>query len=191
MIGQSPLGALRLANVRNGLAYPHDDLCCFQSNHGHHAAEGYFRIDAMPLRAVVHLLVGGQVVVVDGGAKGDRLTDALRFGVPTWCAVYNRAVMDGSSIPTCPWFTSAIAEASRMARHRPLVQTIRKLAKLYGELGGHPARPAIVGKNVLLECHGGIDHDDRPDELISRLYLGRRFVGVAYSEDARTLLASE
>lgn len=163
---------LRLANVSNGLAYPHHDLCHFQSNHGHHASEGYFRLDAMPLRAVVQLLVGGQIVIVDAGVRG-RLTDALRFGVPTWCAVYNRAVMLNPGIRTCPWFTRAMACAAGSADHRPLVHTIRKLARVYG--GG---RPAVIGKNVLLECHGLVGHDDKPEALKDLLYLGEvRFPG--------------
>ena len=153
---------IRLANVRNGLAYPHDGLCYFQSNHGHHAADGYFRIDAMPLDAVRLLLLGGQVVIVDAG-RADRLTDALRFGVPTWCAVFNRAIQ-ARIHSTCPWFTSDMLHAAWSARQRPLKQTIRKLAEVYGA-----SRPAVVGKNILLECHR-CDHDDRPEVLRAAIY---------------------
>lgn len=155
---------LRLANIRNGLAYPHDDVCHFQSQHGHHAAEGYFRIDAMPMRAVIHLLEGGQIVVVDAGVR-NRLTDALRFGLPTWCGVFNRAIRyRGADLAPCSWYTDAMHRAAGSTRHRPLVQSIRKLAHLYGW-----GRPAVIGKTVLVECHGGIDHDDRPDVLAKRI----------------------
>lgn len=147
---------LRLANVRNGLAYPHDDLCYFHSQHGHHASFGYFRIDAMPLSAVVHLLRGEQIVIVDAGSK-NRLTDALRFGVPTWCAVFNRAVRLWAK--PAPWFTREMARAAGSSAHRPLVQTIRKLSELYGAV-----RPAVAGNSILLECHVA-DHDDRPETL--------------------------
>ena len=156
---------LRLANVRNGLAYPHDDLCYFQSQHAHHAGEGYFRIDAMPLTAVRHLLLGGQLVIVDATRHPDRLSDALRFGVPTWCAVFNRAI--GQRVRPCDWWTREMQSVADWTHQRPVVQTIRKLAELYACAY---TRPAVIGKSILLECHGGVDFDDRVAEL-------RRWVG--------------
>lgn len=158
------LNELRLANVRNGLAYPHHDLCYFQSNFGHRASLGYFRIDAMPLRAVVHLLMNRRIVIVDGTAKDHQMSDALTYGVPTWCAVYNAALMVRPLRP-CDWITDHAMAMAFSAAHRPLRHTIQKLAELYAPNGSSPS--ALIGqdRNVVLECHHGIDHDDRPERL--------------------------
>lgn len=159
------LSELRLANVRNGLAYPHHDLCYFQSNHGHRASLGYLRIDAMPLRAVVHLLLGSRIVIIDGTAKSHRISDALRFGVPTWCAAYNHAL--GFYRPPCDWISDHAMEVARSPLHRPLRHNIQKLAELYASVRSAPPARIGVGQdyNVVLECHLGIEHDDRPERL--------------------------
>src|SRR3990167_8290817 len=95
---------LRLANIRNGLAFPNDDVCMFQSCHGHHAADGYFRIDDMSYRVVIELLRGHPVTIVDGTARNKPLSDALRYGVPTWLMVFNRAICQ-RRVHVCPWVT--------------------------------------------------------------------------------------
>ena len=155
---------LTLANLSNGLAWPHDDICHFQSNHGHSMKCGYFRIDAMPLKAVRHLLQGGTLRIVDGRGKPG-LTDGLKFGVPTWCLVFNRALCQRDII-VCDWQTREMAKAANDRKHKPLAQTIRKLVKVYNW-----KKPAVIGDNVLLEsirCY----HDDNPRKLAKMLYAG-------------------
>ena len=158
---------LRLANISNGLAFPHDDVCYFQSNFAHHCkSHGYFRIDAMPYRAIIHLLLGGTVTIIDGTRRHKPLSDALRFGVPTWCIVFNRGLAFRGSrhILVCDWQTDAMATTALSDRHTPAAHAIRKLSHIYGY-----TEPAIVGKNVLLECHHGCEWDDHPDRLRSRI----------------------
>ena len=152
---------LVLANIRNGLAYPHDDVCYFQSQFAHHKKLGYFRIDSMPYRAVIHLLCGGEITIVDATAKNKPLTDAQRKGVPTWCLVFNRALRY-YDVKVCDWQTVDMVQVAHSRVHKPLVQAIRKLAEIYGESG-----PAIIGKNVHLVCHRGIEFDDKPELLAS------------------------
>ena len=161
---------LRLANMMNGLAYPpYDDVCYFQSNWGHHASYGYFRIDAVPYKAIIHLLQGGQITIVDGTRNGKKLSDALKFGVPTWCIVFNRALKFKGSrhIKVCDWQYPEIKKvALRHPGHKPLVQAYRKLIKIYGYV-----QPAIIGKNIILECHQNAVFDDKPKRL-KKLILG-------------------
>ena len=154
---------MRLANISNGLAYPHDDVCLFQSNHGHHASTGYFRIDAMPYRAVIHLLRGGSLTIIDGTARNKPLSDALRFGVPTWCLVFNRAI-GSRSVAVAPWCTREMINIAHGSLHGPLVQSIRKLAKLFP-----PVQPAVVGQTVILECHPLCRHDDNAAKLKEKI----------------------
>lgn len=150
---------MRLANIRNGLAYPHDDVCLFQSNHGHRASMGYFRIDAMPYRAVIHLLCGGEITIIDATARGKKLSDALRYGVPTWCMVFNRA-LGQPRVPVAAWVTREMVNLAHGPIHKPLVQTIRKLARLYPY-----QKLAIIGMNVHLESHPCCRFDDKPELL--------------------------
>lgn len=145
---------LRLANIRNGLVYPHDDVCNFQSQHGHQLKCGYFRIDAMPYSAVIHLLRGGEIEIIDATRRDKPLSDALKFGVTTWCMVFNRA-LNCRGIRVCYWETREMRNAASSSIHRPLVQTIRKLAALYGA-----EWPARIGINVHLACHSGATFDD-------------------------------
>jgi len=162
MIGISE-EVMRLANMMNGFAFPpYDDICYFQSCYGHHASYGYFRIDAMPIKAVLHLLHGGNVTIVDATRKWKPLSDALKFGVPTWCIVFNRALnFEGSRhIKVCDWQTPEMKKVALSKIHKPLVQTIRKLVKVFGY-----QKPAIIGDSVLLECHQGAIFDDKPKRL--------------------------
>jgi hypothetical protein len=153
---------MRLANMMNGLAYPpYDNVCYFQSCYGHHAGYGYFRIDSMPYNAVIYLLRGGQLTVIDATRKLKPLSDALKYGVPTWCLVFNRALgKEYRSIKVCDWQTPEMLNVALNSIHKPLVQTIRKLIKIYGY-----RNPAIIGKNVHLECHQEALFDDKPEML--------------------------
>ena len=159
---------LRLANASNGLAFPpYDDICMFQSQHAHHCQRcGYFRADAMPWRAVVCLLGGGSVRIVDATRRHKPLTDALRYGVPTWCLVFNRALGDRRSV-VCAWQTPEMRKCANADRHKPTAHAIRKLARVLAPWPS-PVR-AIIGQNVLLECHQGFDADDKPKRLAARI----------------------
>ena len=152
-----------LANISNGLAYPHDDVCAFFSCHGHHYRDGYFRIDAMPYGPVLHLLRGGEIEIVDATQHNKPLTDAQRFGVPTWCRVFNRA-LGRNDVRVCEWETVHIRRAANHSRVRPIVQVIRKLAKLVASSG-----PAVIDENVHLTCYQNVEFDDNPDQLRERL----------------------
>lgn len=158
---------MRLANISNGLAFPpYDGLCMFQSQHAHHCKQcGYFRIDAMPYGAVLHLLRGGQVEIIDATRRHKPLTDALRYGVPTWCLVFNRAMGDRAT-RVCEWQTRAMLSTANNDRHHPTVQAIRKLARATGSLGDVRA---VVGANVILTCHQGFDGDDKPRRIARRI----------------------
>ena len=154
---------MRLANMMNGLAYPYDSICYFQSCYGHHVSYGYFRIDAMPFKAIVHLLQGGQITIVDATRKMKPLSDALKFGVPTWCIVFNRALNGENfrNIKVCLWQTPEMkGTALQHPHHKPLVKTIRKLVKVFGYV-----KPAVIGDNVHLECHQEVLFDDKPENL--------------------------
>lgn len=146
---------LMLANISNGLVFPHDGVCFFMSTYGHHAKLGYFRIDAMPWSAVIHLMNNGEIAIIDA-TRGDKsLTDAQRYGVPTWCMVYNRAIR-AKSDRVCDWETDAMRRVASSNYHKKLIRSIRKLAKYY-----RPTRPAVIGQNVHLICHRRFQFDDR------------------------------
>lgn len=152
---------LVLANIRNGLVYPHDDLCCFRSCDAHKGSNGYFGDDAMPYSAVIHLLLGGTVEIVDATQHDKDLSDALRYGVPVWCRTFNRAVGGSfNHVAVCPWESRPMRIGANSQIHRRLLQTYRKLIDLYGA-----ARAAVIGENVLLTCHRLISWDDQPSVL--------------------------
>lgn len=151
---------LRLGNLRNGVCFPHDDICYFQSCHGHHKEDGYFRIDAMPYSAILHLLLGGSIEIVDATKGAKNLTDAQSRGVPTFCIVFNRALGLGYKPQVCTWQTEDMIHASKHKEHKKLVQTIRKLVLLYGY-----REPAIIGDNVFLTCHNGFSANDKSSIL--------------------------
>eukprot|EP00658_Telonema_sp_P-2_P004561 TRINITY_DN11695_c0_g1_i7.p1 TRINITY_DN11695_c0_g1~~TRINITY_DN11695_c0_g1_i7.p1 ORF type:complete len:125 (+),score=31.02 TRINITY_DN11695_c0_g1_i7:206-580(+) len=62
---------LVLANLSNGIMYPHDDVCYFASQMAHHKPQGYFNAFAMPIRAVIVLLLGTRTL---GPARGSPST---------------------------------------------------------------------------------------------------------------------
>jgi len=150
------MGELRLANLSNGIAFPHDDVCYFQSNHGHNCKMGYFRHDAMPPQAIIHLLTGGEITIVDATAKNKSLTDAQKFGVPTFCLVFNRAIKR-RDIKVCSWQTREMEKVAYADIHKKLVQTIRKLVRIYGHSG-----PITIGQKMKFVCHAGFPMDDKP-----------------------------
>jgi hypothetical protein len=83
------------------------------------------------------------------------------YGVPAWCLVFNRALgKEYRSIKVCDWQTPEMLNVALNSIHKPLVQTIRKLIKIYGY-----RNPAIIGKNVHLECHQEALFDDKPEML--------------------------
>lgn len=120
---------LVLANVRNGipLVPRPDGLSYFLSTHAHHA-EGYFSPEAMPLNAIVHLLRGGVVEIVDASAR-KALPDALVTGVGTWALVFGRAVRAFAEVP---WATDAMIRGCWQHKQRRTVRVIRRLASVYG-----------------------------------------------------------
>lgn len=159
---------MRIANMTNGLAFlPFDEISYFQSCYAHHAKLGYFRIDAMPLKAVVNLLKGETITIIDACRKHKELSDALKFGVPAWCIVFNRALnFKGSrDIKVCEWQTPEMKQVALSQIHKPLVQTIRKLIKIYDY-----KYPAIISNNVILECHTGFIADDKPSKIKDLIY---------------------
>jgi hypothetical protein len=155
---------LVLANISNGLAFPHDEVCLFQSNHGHNCKMGYFRLDAMPYSAVIHLMKGGEVTIVDATRHGKLYTDAQKFGVATWCMVYNRSIRKKVG-KVCAWQTKEMEVVASNGIHTKLVETIRKLARYY-----NPTRPTIIGDNVKLICHHGFIADDNVERLRGMMY---------------------
>lgn len=147
---------LKLANISNGLAFPHDDVCHFQSQFGHHAKYGYFRIDSMPYSAIIHLLQGNEIEIIDATAKDKPLTDAFRYGIPTWCLVINRTMKyDWKNIRVCEWQTKEMINASKV--HEGYMHSIRKLVNLYG----NTIEPITIGNQVKLTCHRLFQYDDR------------------------------
>eukprot|EP00658_Telonema_sp_P-2_P004560 TRINITY_DN11695_c0_g1_i5.p1 TRINITY_DN11695_c0_g1~~TRINITY_DN11695_c0_g1_i5.p1 ORF type:complete len:226 (+),score=37.34 TRINITY_DN11695_c0_g1_i5:206-883(+) len=142
---------LVLANLSNGIMYPHDDVCYFASQMAHHKPQGYFNAFAMPIRAVIVLLLGGELKIVDATRHDKPLSDALKKGVPTWCLLFNRAIK-ARGIQVCPWQTDDMAEVAN--------SRYRKLAEYYGH-----TQPAVCGTNVHLECHAQCTFDDKPEEI--------------------------
>lgn len=150
------------ANITNGLAYPHDDVCHFMSTHGHNCKMGYYRLDSMPYSAVIELLKGRPIKVVDGTAHNKPLTDGLKFGLTTWAITYNRALHTDMGV--APWQTPEMwFNGHRSDVSRRVVQRIRRLLAVYG---GKTALPAILGETILVECHRNIAHDDRPGMVL-------------------------
>ena len=153
---------MRIANATNGLAFPpYDAVSMFLSTHGHSRKFGYFRIDAMPYNAVIALLKGETITLVDATQHDKPLTDGFRYGLSTWCMVFNRAIR--SFIDCANWITPDIRTAAMLAKHKPLVTRIRRLAIIYGI-----SKPAVIGDNVLVEMHKNFANDDKPELLLTQ-----------------------
>lgn len=154
-------GLLRVANMSNGLAFPHDDICYFQSNYGHKAELGYFRVDAMPPRVIVHLLGGGSIEILDGTRRHKPMTDAQKFGVPTWLLVFNRAIgIKGRRV--CSWQTRDMEQIAMSEIHDQTKDTIRKLVRVFSHSG-----PLEIGNQVKLFCQQNFHADDHPKRIVA------------------------
>ncbi len=156
---------MRLANISNGLAFPpYDDYCYFQSQYGHQAKYGYFNKDALSIKAIVELLKGNTLYLIDATRKNKALSDAFKFGVPTFCLVFNRAIgihdKTYRKIQVCEWQTPEMLKVSHSDIHKPTVQKIRKLINLFDY-----TKPAIIGGNVILEIHNNFIGDDKPKRI--------------------------
>lgn len=149
-----------LANISNGLAFPHEGTCWFQSNHGHQHKIGYFSKDAMPWDATIELLNGGHVQIIDATRTSKLLTDAQKFGVPTWMLIFNRAIRL-ANVKVCEWETKEMRDLAASGVHYDLVQQIRRLAKYF------PPRtvPLVMGRDISLVCYQNAEWDDKPDRL--------------------------
>jgi hypothetical protein len=108
---------------------------------------------------LVKLLSGNKIIIIDATRTHKSLTDALKFGVPTFCIVFNRAIRQ-REIQVCPWETREMRKVAFSKIHKPLVQTIRKLVNIYGF-----ASPLVINDQISLECHQGFIADDKPKRL--------------------------
>lgn len=156
---------MKLANMSNGLAFPpYDGISYFQSQYGHQAKLGYFNHDALPVDSIVELLKGNVLYLTDATRKNKALTDAFKYGVPTFCLVFNRAIglFDKTYryIKVCDWQTPEMLKVSHSDIHKPEVQKIRKLIRIFGY-----KKPAIIGNNVILQVHSGFIGDDKPNRI--------------------------
>jgi len=151
----------RFANISNGLAYPHDDVCNFMSTHGHNCKMGYFRLDSMPWGAVIELINNRPITIVDASPHGKEITDGLRYGLTSWLLMYNRAL--GYRVQVAPWQTREMYLASGLKKWHPLRARIRRLVKIY-----HVApRPVVIGDLVHLDCHSHFAFDDKPEMILA------------------------
>jgi hypothetical protein len=151
---------MRIANASNGLAFPpYDDVSMFLSQYGHSAKKGYFRIDSMPHRATMELLRGGTITIIDATRRHKTLTDGLKFGLTTWCLVFNRAIKC-PVLFVAPWQTREMINVANSPLHKPTVQAIRRLSRILGSAG-----PAIIGESILIEMHQGFIGDDKPRRI--------------------------
>ena len=152
---------MRIANATNGLAFPpYDAVSMFLSTHGHSRKFGYFRIDAMPYSAVIALLRGETITMVDATQHNKPLTDGFKYGLTTWCMVFNRAIRN--FVDCADWITPDIRNVAKQAKHKPLVTRIRRLAIMYGS-----TKPAIMGDNVRIEVHRNFENDDKPELVLA------------------------
>jgi len=153
---------MRIANATNGLAFPpFGAVSIFLSTHGHNCKFGYFRIDAMPYIAVLELLQGKHIIMVDATPHDKDLTDAFRFGLTTWCLVFNRAIHQ--EVQVAHWQTKPMWHNAHREKFKPLVQRIRRLALIYP-----PHQPAVIGDNIILEVHRNFQLDDKPSEFVRK-----------------------
>lgn len=127
-------------------------------------------MDAMPYSAVIELLHGREICIVDGTSSGNALTDALRFGLTTWALVFNRALRI-YDVKVAPWQTKDMVRIANSRRHKTLVQTIRKIEKIYGNRG-----PVRIGPKELIhiECCRNVKFDDKPELLRSIIWINNR-----------------
>jgi hypothetical protein len=152
---------LRIANATNGLAFgPYEAVSMFLSIHGHNYSMGYFRIDAMPYLAVIRLLQGGTIQIVDATQHNKALPDSIRFGVTTFALVFNRAIGE-YDLKVASWQTPEMKRAAMSSAHKKLVQRIRRLAQVFGHSG-----PVKMGEQIQWEVHRNFTLDDKPNQLL-------------------------
>lgn len=153
---------MRIANATNGLAFPpFDAVSMFLSTHGHNYKMGYFRIDAMPYNAVIKLLKGERITLIDATQHNKELPDSFKFGVTTWALVFNRALGLRNTV-VAPWQTKEMLKAANSATHKMLVQRIRRLREVFGY-----QKPIRIGDNIIFEVHKAFPYDDKPNEIRS------------------------
>ena len=157
---------LRIANATNGLAFPpYDCVSMFLSTHGHNYGMGYFRIDNMPYLAIVELLKGGVIQVVDATQHDKPLPDAIKFGVTTFALAFNRAIGEYDLV-VASWQTHEMKRAALSSAHKKLVQRIRRLAQVFGHNG-----PIVMGNQIQWEVHRNFTLDDKPGQLLKKCYM--------------------
>ncbi len=153
-----------LGNISNGLVYPHHQPCWFQSNHAHNYQTGYFAKDSMPWTAVINMFVNPEdtYTIVDATRRHKKITDAQKFGVPTWLIMFNGALgLNPNGKKVCPWETPEMKKAGASSVHHELRQQIRRVQRYYPPRG----TPLILGENFFLECHQNAVWDDKPDRI--------------------------
>jgi len=151
---------LLVANGTNGLYFePYDDVSMFQSQFGHSKKKGYFRIDSLSYRSVIHLLKGGKIEIIDGTRKRKGLPDSFKFGVTTFALVLNRALGYGK-LEVAPWQTRDMVEVAWSQKHKPLVNRIRRMIRIFGK-----CEPIKLGKQIELTVYNSFYLDDRPGDF--------------------------
>ena len=166
------------ANLSNGIAFPHNSVCRFQSNHGHNWKLGYFAVDSMPWDAVIRLLHGEPITIVDATAHNKPLSDGLRYGLTTWAMAFNRAIRRNDCVRVAPWSTREMCLAAyRNHTAKQVVQGIRRLARIYGAYGpvwlscNDPRCPSVLSKfsgscaKINVKCYSDFKADDDPFAL--------------------------
>jgi hypothetical protein len=180
------MDVLYVLNASNGLAYkalcPTDHVSLFLSSQAHHA-DCYFRAEAMPHSALVRLLCGGVVAVVDASGRKP-FPDSLVTGVGSWVLAFNRALRGEGEVPHATPAMRRFAGHSEEADR--VVRSVRRLARIYGDRGPatmHFWRPEVPcfryncrvvpcswpdrGPAVVAFAPGRASWDDKPAEVKS------------------------
>lgn len=160
-----------LANISNGLCFPHDDVCRFQSNHGHNWKIGYFDVDAMPWSAVIRLLRGESIRVIDATGKKKPLTDGLKYGLTTWAMAFNRGLGRTNTF-IAPWSTREMALAAYQSEPaRKVAHGVRRLSRIYGH-SPHLMLVMPIGglvyngwPTIFVDCVSNFMYDDKPEKI--------------------------
>jgi hypothetical protein len=156
---------IRIANASNGLMFPpYTDVSNFMSTHAHHKTDGYFRMDAMPYSAIISLLRGQHITLIDATTKTHGYPDAFKYGVPTFCLVFNRAIgFKRESV--CAWQTKDMIEVAHSNFHNKLKERIRHLNNIFGNNGA-----IKIGEAIFFEVHYRYVYDDKPMQMIKHLH---------------------
>jgi len=130
----------------------------FLSTHGHNCKMGYFRKYAMPWKGIIELLQGRSICIIDATPHNKELPDSIKFGVTTFALVFNRALRE--RVHVAPWQTREMVRAAGSKKHKPLVNRIRRLERVFGNHG-----PITMGEEIVWEVHKNFRLDDKPEEL--------------------------